>query len=122
MQGRAVIAGGFFECALRRKMNAVASPAVECTVILIVRNSGSRSGENSLARFCDFELRALRQFVSGYVVDLLGVEDGIDPMNVARPVSVGSALTCFLPCTCALPVGSGILHIPKFNLGTFLAS
>src|SRR5436305_3150445 len=123
MQGCAVIARRFFERALRRKMDAVLRSAVECAVILIVRDFGSRAGEDGLASFGDLKLRAFRQFVTGYVVDLPGVEDGIDPMDVASPVRLGSAIPDgFLAYTRNRPDSGWAFHVPEFNLGPLFAA
>lgn len=105
MKRRAVIALCLFERSFWRKMNAVIRPAVIGAVILIVRDFGSGCRENRLARFRRLELGALWQCVRGNIVDLPGIEYGIDAMDVAGPVGLGPAIIRPFTGTGCLPIG-----------------
>src|SRR5579863_1285853 len=81
MQRRPIISSRILEGVLRRQVNAVLRPAVECAVGLIVRDVRAGVVQNLLARLNSFKGRVLFRRMRRDALDLLSVEDGVDAMD-----------------------------------------
>src|SRR4051794_26649547 len=81
VEGSPVIARRVFETVFRRQMNSVLRPAVVGSVGLVVVHFRLRLRDNLLAGLYSFELRKRFRLKRWDPVDLLGIENGIDPMD-----------------------------------------
>jgi hypothetical protein len=125
VQRGAVVCGGVFEGVLRRQVNAVLSPAVECTVRLVVRDVRARVLQDLLASLYSLECRLLFGRVRGNALDLLSVKDGVNTVDEPRSLSIrvvaiGRAFSTAVRQGRLRLVG-GLFDLPVLNLGTLLA-
>ncbi len=79
MKSSAVISSGLLESVLRREVNTVFRAIIKRAIRLIMRDLGSRVCQNLFACLDCFKLGVLGRLVCGDLVDLLAVENRINP-------------------------------------------
>ena len=120
VESGSVIVGGVFESIPPGKMNRIFSAAVKGAVLLVVPELGPRGVQNRFSGLRDFPLVAGLGNVRRHSVDLLGVENGVDPADRSG-VLVGAGLGSGILGVLGLGLAFGGFELPELDLGTFLA-
>ncbi len=81
VERRAVVSTGFLEGVLRRQVDTVLCPTVKRPIRLIVRDLRAGVRKNLLASLDRFKSRTRCRLERWDVIDLLCVENRVDPMN-----------------------------------------
>src|SRR3984885_7735203 len=126
MERRAVIAGGIFEGLLGWEMDAVLSAIVEGPVRVVMDHLRPGVPQDLLAGLHSFKGRVLFRGIGRNAIHLLGIEDGVDAMDQARPFPIRAAVSGRAPFVTVIwaggpdAVGSG-LDLPKLDLGALFS-
>src|SRR5712691_10133649 len=94
-------------------MDLVAATIVKGTVILIVMNLRAGVVENLFAGLHDLPLLPQLRFIGRYAVNLLGVENRVDPPDRAARGIGGRGVIVLCPAI-------SLRELPKFDVGSLL--
>ena len=92
----AVVTRRVFEGFFRRQVNAVCGRTIERAVALVVRDFRAGVGEDTLTALNGFEFCRLPALEGWYALDLLRVEDGVNPMSEAAMIFLGGFVAAVL--------------------------